>query len=459
MKRLWTNAFWNASALTGGKLLVFALLVTAARVLTLPDFGFFTFIIALAQLLYQLMDGGATTAVWRETATAADGGRRAYLSALKLRIITLTIGFLPLIPVWKRYEMTGEARAFLVLAVLGMGVASLVGLRQAVLRARERLREEAFVQLTERLVYAGVGMTLLALGGGLIGLGAAFLAGHLAALWLSSRFQLFPAATEASAEPGAWHLAKLAWPLGLAGLFTAVYFRIDMVMLQKMRGAEETGLYGAAYRLIEAAMIAPAALLAAYFPRLARAAEGDAPGAAAEAPLTLLLHIATAGACFGLVFAPEIMRVFFGAPFAPAGNTLRILLFALWAIYPNYLLTQMLIARRKQRIFAVIVGGCAALNILGNLALIPRWGGNGAALATVATETLLLVAAYRFLQGELRVVALQKIIVPLHYGAIYLPLLLLLRWVNPAIGAGVGLVIFSIWLGGAWRQFNRRLTR
>lgn len=459
MKRLWTNAFWNASALTGGKLLVFVLLVTAARVLTLADFGFFTFIIALAHLLFHLMDGGAMTAVWREAATAPDGGRRAYLSALRLRVLTLAVGFVPLLPVLLWFDLTGEARVFLILAVLGMGVSSLVGLRQAVLRARERLREEALVQLTERFMYAAAGIVLLVAGAGLAGLGAALLFGHIAAFWLSGRFRLFPPDGEAAAAPDARNLARLAWPLGLASLFTVVYFRIDMVMLEKMRGAEETGLYGAAYRLIEAAMIAPAALLAAYFPRLARAAEGEGAGAAAVAPLAFLLHLATAGVCFGLAFAPEIMALFFGASFGPAGNTLRILLAALWAIFPNYLLTQMLIAGRRHRVFAGIVGCCAILNVLGNLALIPRWGGNGAAWTTVATESLLLVAAGRFLRGELRGVALQKILVPLHYGAIFLPLLLLLKWAAPAIGAGVGAIILLGWIGGAWRQFNRRLTR
>ena len=131
-------------------------------------------------------------------------------------------------------------------------------------------------------------------------------------------------------------------------------------MLQAMRGEHEVGLYNAAYRLVEAAMIFPMAFLAAAFAGFARGWESDRPRLLADYQRSMewMLAIAMPGCAIGLVFAPEIIRLLFGPAFDGAAIDLRILLGALLLIYPNYVLTQLLIAGRQQVVYAAFVAGC-----------------------------------------------------------------------------------------------------
>ena len=68
------------------------------------------------------------------------------------------------------------------------------------------------------------------------------------------------------------------------------------------------------------------------------------------------------------------------------------LLGALIFILPNGVLTQAAIARNRESVYAVAAGGAALVNIGLNLALIPKFGGLGAAWATIVTEMFLTVA-------------------------------------------------------------------
>lgn len=59
---------------------------------------------------------------------------------------------------------------------------------------------------------------------------------------------------------------RASLPYGILGALGLIYFRIDMVMLSYMKGAYDTGIYGAAYRFLEAVVFIPSAVSAAIFP-------------------------------------------------------------------------------------------------------------------------------------------------------------------------------------------------
>ena len=67
------------------------------------------------------------------------------------------------------------------------------------------------------------------------------------------------------------------------------------------------------------------------------------------------------------------------------------LLAALIFILPNGVLTQAAIAQNIEHLYAVAAGAAALVNIGLNFVLIPRFGGLGAAWATIVTEAALMV--------------------------------------------------------------------
>jgi len=459
MGKIWLNTAWKLGALTGSKLLVFALMLVAARWLTLPEFGYLVFILAYSQLAFVVLDAGVSTALWREASTANDRGLRGYIAAHALRPWSLPVGLAVALLLLGLFDLPPDVAMFATLVLLGVAIESLTQLDLALFKAQENLRHEALVSLLQRLVFVGLALAALAAGLSLLGVGAAYLAGQTAALWYSRRLHPRPLSPFYDQQPHAISLARLALPLAAVNIFTVVYFRIDLVMLQKIAGAEQAGLYGAAYRLIEAAMMLPAAFLTAYFPRLARHAEGGEEKLVVAAPLRMLVSVVTAGTAFGLVFASDALCLLFGAPFMEATWALRILLLAMWLIFPNYLLTNMLVARREQKAFARFVGICALMNVALNAVLIPWCGMVGAAAATVTTEGLLMLFCWRHLAKSEPALVLRDLVFPLHYGAGFaIVLLIAARFTTTGALVG-GFAVLSLWCAIALWKFHRREAR
>ena len=65
-----------------------------------------------------------------------------------------------------------------------------------------------------------------------------------------------------------WNLLKQSAPIGMGVVFSVIYFRLDTVMLQLMTDERTVGLYNAAYKLFELAVVLPHSLMIVFFPGL-----------------------------------------------------------------------------------------------------------------------------------------------------------------------------------------------
>jgi len=74
--------------------------------------------------------------------------------------------------------------------------------------------------------------------------------------------------------------ATLAVAAGLR-IAEVIYLRIDIVLLERLRGVEETGIYAVAARLSEVWYMVPVALMGAVFPALWQRRQ-DAVGTSAD---------------------------------------------------------------------------------------------------------------------------------------------------------------------------------
>ena len=66
-------------------------------------------------------------------------------------------------------------------------------------------------------------------------------------------------------------LLRAAVPLAGAALLTVAYTRIDQVLVYRLSGAAEAGLYGAVYRVLDRAQLVPLAVVTTFLPMLAAA--------------------------------------------------------------------------------------------------------------------------------------------------------------------------------------------
>src|SRR5581483_4097715 len=126
--------------------------------------------------------------------------------------------------------------------------------------------------LVQSVLWLGAVLTLGAVHAPLSLYGAAFLAARViesavtVALTVGVTDLVFAGARRLIGQ-----LLRLAWPIGVAGMFVTAYYRIDAILLFHYRGATETAYYSAAYRILDVLQMFPVTVAGVLLPLLASA--------------------------------------------------------------------------------------------------------------------------------------------------------------------------------------------
>jgi O-antigen/teichoic acid export membrane protein len=172
------------------------------------------------------------------------------------------------------------------------------------------------------------------------------------------------------------------WPIGAGIVLSALYFRIDVLLIEAWRGTEAVGLYNAVFRLVDALRLFPAAVLAVVLPSLVRATSA---GSLFQVSAGLTgFAVAVALALWPL--ARWLVTLLYGAAYGDAVPAFRILLLSFPLMSLNYALTHQLIGWQRHRAYAAICAMALVFNLALNARLIPTLSIVGAAWATVGTE-------------------------------------------------------------------------
>lgn len=203
---------------------------------------------------------------------------------------------------------------------------------------------------------------------------------------------VMPAATgapEAVAPPphAVGPLLAQVLPFALGAWVWMAYFRVDVLLLQRLATPAALGLYAAAYRVIEALLLVPRTVVGVTYPAASAAwRDGTLTRRLLARPgqLLALASLAAAGGLWAL--APATMTFLFGAPFADGAAALRVLALAIPVLFLNQYLGMLLPATHRQNVWVALLGLALVVNVIANLLLIPRYGIAGAAGATLISE-------------------------------------------------------------------------
>jgi len=161
-------------------------------------------------------------------------------------------------------------------------------------------------------------------------------------------------------------------------------YRLDQWILGATRTKAELGVYSVAVALAETLFYLPEAVKQVARPRLARATRLRA--AAEGAAVFRLTTVATAVIATPLVvFAPFVIRILFGDAFSGASPQLRLLALGAFGVIGMKILGNALTAQRRPGLESVVVAIAFAATIGLDVALIPTFGGTGAAIASTVS--------------------------------------------------------------------------
>jgi O-antigen/teichoic acid export membrane protein len=206
-------------------------------------------------------------------------------------------------------------------------------------------------------------------------------------------------------------------------VLSSVYTILDIVVLGLISGNYYVGLYSAAIRLTRVVVTLITSMSAVLLPKVSeQISQGRLSDYESTSQTTLyaLLLTAIPGSVLIMLFAKQILNLFAGAEFGPAVITLQILSGIIIVVaLSNFCGVQVLYPHGLERVVAKSLGLGAVVSITGNLLLIPVLQHNGAAIATLAAESVILcyqVYYVRYRSGirlSLDPLRLQKIILGL----------------------------------------------
>jgi len=198
--------------------------------------------------------------------------------------------------------------------------------------------------------------------------------------------------TRDSARDGLRILAA-SGPMIASRLLRAVLLGGGLIMLGLWHDSRAVGLFGAASRVGFFIMAIGTALHVSYLPPLTRAVQAGTNETrhllrrVLELSSSLIFPLVAGGA----LVAESLLSTLFGAPYAEAAPALRWLLLGVGCSFVHGLFRNILVARDRTGLDALIMGLAAAAALLLGALWIPGYGMTGAAAATGVAEALALV--------------------------------------------------------------------
>jgi O-antigen/teichoic acid export membrane protein len=178
----------------------------------------------------------------------------------------------------------------------------------------------------------------------------------------------------------------------IAGSAATVYNDIDKIMLSRLANLAATGVYGAAYRVIDVTMTPVRSLAAAAYPRFFRKGAG---GMAATYPYALSLIAKTA--LYGLLASAGLWLLAPALPHVLGSSYEAVVPAVRWlALIPllrciHSFLADALSGAGLQRARTGIQAFVAVVNVVANLLILPGYSWRGAAWTSVGCDGLLVV--------------------------------------------------------------------
>lgn len=376
----------------------FVAVAVAARRLGPTDLGAAYFAIGVAVYFGIPANFGITIMGIRDVGREPERAREIAAEVLGIRLLlgaVLALSMILLTPVLTVDARTTEALPVAAVTILVSGVGAewiLLGRQQTVLVGIGRL--------TGQVIY-GLAILIFLHGGP-----------HSAALfcWFTVLSILVTAGVNQASvwrEIGAPRMsldlarlkrrAKQALPFGVAVIAVQIYFSIDSIMLGYFEGSTAVGEYTVAYKIPLALYGLLGLWSASLYPQSARLVEKhpEVLRSQVDAFTSLGIGLALPLAIGTTILGHELVIALFGDRYAPAGTPFVLLTWALAIAIVTVSFGAALAAGGDEKRYAWGVALGAVLNIFVNLWAIPAFGTTGAAVATIASEGLVVVYMVR----------------------------------------------------------------
>ncbi len=384
----------------------FIFLIIIGRLAGAENVGDFSFVVTYTMAFTFLTDLGLGWLLSREVARNRDEVARYVENAL---VVSLVMGCVSLIVMGLLVNLLSYPQHLIRAVYLGslaLVVETLANLLRFAFLAYERMELETASRVTQEGAFLLGGTIALLVGAPFIWVFVAYLVSR--GLGLAVAVVLYGRVIGPIGWRFEWPFCRQqivkALPFAANIILSMVYVRIDVLMLSYWHGSTALGYYEAATNLALRLNVLARVFVTSLAPMMARAylksvLEVRQYARVAMRYLALLSLPLTVGT---LILARPIIELLYGLQeFAPSVLALQILVSMTVLRFIDTTMSIVLTAIDRQGWRTVCVAIAAAVNVLLNLVLLPRYGFIGASVVTVLTELAFFVAQYVFLRRDM----------------------------------------------------------
>ncbi len=444
------TALRNIGSLFGAQIITSILkpilLIYIARTLGDEIFGKYSFLFSLTAIFLIISEFGIKSVAIRDVARDTSNVDQYLRNIISLKLLFSAVSVIILVLFVTLLDMPRDTTLASYIFAGGLFFQSMSYAFRWVFHALQIMEFEALQRVVERFLLLVLSMLVLWQGFGLIALSLVFLITQIGIFFLSLFFALRKIRIPSIKANLSFfrYIIKTAVFFALCEVLWMVYFKIDIVMLAKIRGEREVGWYNAAYVVVNFITLISMIMMQAMFPVLSSLYEKakDKLKETAESLFRYLIIIALSLVPVVFMLSNRIINIIYGTGYEHSIHVLNVLIFVIIFLFPGNLFAHILASsnRHKQLALGNFVG--VVVNIVLNFILIPKYGYTGAGIATIITEAILCLLLYRVMSGFIRISSI-KIVLSLLPGLVAMVLIINLAAKLPIIPVIlIALVVF-----------------
>ncbi len=384
------------------KVISFVYTIFLARSLGVENFGLFTLALSYFALISAISDLGLSRYLYREISIDENKSSTLLPAAFLIRAVITTYifaAFALLLPVFDNSKIRVGLILLAVLATLPQTLALTL---DNFFVARRKLFFSAVGILLVSVTTALIGTLFLIKGVGVLAPLLALIFGQLISVFILTYF-LFKQKIHLSYKVSVQSLTQIikgSLPYGIVVILGIFYFKIDTLLLSYFKGAYDTGIYGAAYKFLEAIIFIPSAIALALFPVLAKLSLTNQKEVyriySKALRFNLLISLLVAVLYF---FVLPLFIEQFLPQFIKAIEVIKILTITIPLVFMISIQSIILFSQKKYLTALIVISVFnLVLNIILNVILIPKYSYIGSAWTTVVSDLIGFLIFYFFIK-------------------------------------------------------------
>lgn len=391
-KKILEKSAWLYLGQVFVKTISFIYTLFLARSLGVDGFGLYVAALSYFALISTLADFGITRFVTREVSLGQEKVSKLLTSAVVLRLVILLASVSVFLGSVYFLDPDTTRRNLFLLAVLAVLPQSVTLTLDAAFIALLKTKYSALGTIMMSVFITVLGVFLVTSGLGPFGAVLGLLAGQsiyiLVLVILAFRQKIV------------WldsfdlklikRMVAGSLPYGFLGILGLIYFKIDTLMLSYLRGNFETGVYGIAYKFLEALVFIPTTLSVTLFPVLSKLQEVDT-GQIKKIYYKSMKVMGLLGltALVGYICILPIIINLFLPQFLPSLGVIQVLALSIPFMFVHVPASQVLLSSVKHLKQIILLSFIPlTFNIVSNLIFIPKFGFMAAAWITVISDII-----------------------------------------------------------------------